>query len=773
MRQVLLNGTYYQIHSDIQQRRINPWKAKLGGGAGLEYSDFSQAELEEYFDFRNGIGKKRGVGSDARLDWTEGIDFSVEGQAVLGPKVNTADYAAWVANTAYSLLDFRIPTTANGYVYECTTAGTSHASVEPTWPTTVGNTVADGTVTWTCRAYLATVKIIDFNNATYFIQSSRILKWDGTNLDCVDKSLASPLDAIVITDSTDTYLVVSSATDAIYTTGGTTWTAIWGWKSPDSATDPDSEWSDEANTYDENTATKATNGTGADGYLELNLTTAVITDRVRVFLGKGADAGTPTVTIDFYYNSAWNNVYASTFTYDQWVTVTNAAGLQRVSKARIKFTNVTPGKDVYIYEADFYNPLFGYLADFENILYCISTDGKFISYSAAKNIDSHGGNFELTGDYGTLYRFFEGKLLSDGTPTLYFCGTKGLYTLDTSTDVAYQQEVEYSPITNAGHVGIYWQANVWVATGYGILKVAPSVATFIGPDQDDGLPSGYQGKVYDFATVNNWFVFCVNGGSTDKSSIFKRNSSLGGNLQVYTTSAVDKAIACLHHSPSSLYTNGRLWFGEGVTVKYMMFSDITHVVKNIATYEYVNDSGYGKLPIFRKLAAISKTALGVAAITKSCDATEKIEVYYGLNGAAPTTLLGTFTSEPKPTTLTFNSGLGTEFYTIQLAVKLYRDDTATNSPELESLLFYYIPTPSTILAWQFKIQCTDDEASNIIAAMETIRDKNTLVAFYPSGDENKTSYKVKLTQLGERLMYEEQGAAEGYLDVICEEVFNG
>jgi len=41
-----------------------------------------------------------------------------------------------------------IPNTETGYWYECTVAGT--ASAEPTWPLTLGSTVTDGTVTWTC-----------------------------------------------------------------------------------------------------------------------------------------------------------------------------------------------------------------------------------------------------------------------------------------------------------------------------------------------------------------------------------------------------------------------------------------------------------------------------------------------------------------------------------------------------------------------------------------------------------------------------------------------
>jgi hypothetical protein len=60
---------------------------------------------------------------------------------------------AWVAATAYALADVVVPTAGkeNGYRYECTTAGTSHATTEPTWPTQEGATVTDGTAVWTCR----------------------------------------------------------------------------------------------------------------------------------------------------------------------------------------------------------------------------------------------------------------------------------------------------------------------------------------------------------------------------------------------------------------------------------------------------------------------------------------------------------------------------------------------------------------------------------------------------------------------------------------------
>ena len=57
--------------------------------------------------------------------------------------------AEWQANTAYSVGDVVRPVGArNGFVYKCTTAGTSD-STEPTWSATEDATITDGTVVWT------------------------------------------------------------------------------------------------------------------------------------------------------------------------------------------------------------------------------------------------------------------------------------------------------------------------------------------------------------------------------------------------------------------------------------------------------------------------------------------------------------------------------------------------------------------------------------------------------------------------------------------------
>lgn len=71
---------------------------------------------------------------------------------------------AWAASTDISLYAVREPTTRNNYLYRATVAGTTGGS-EPTWPTTIGNTVVDGSVTWTCIAKVPEIAYDDLLSA--------------------------------------------------------------------------------------------------------------------------------------------------------------------------------------------------------------------------------------------------------------------------------------------------------------------------------------------------------------------------------------------------------------------------------------------------------------------------------------------------------------------------------------------------------------------------------------------------------------------------------
>lgn len=72
-----------------------------------------------------------------------------------------ASATARANTTAYALGAYVTPATTNGYYYKATAAGTSGSSI-PTYPTTIGGTVTDGTVTWTCAGKTALVSGTDY-----------------------------------------------------------------------------------------------------------------------------------------------------------------------------------------------------------------------------------------------------------------------------------------------------------------------------------------------------------------------------------------------------------------------------------------------------------------------------------------------------------------------------------------------------------------------------------------------------------------------------------
>lgn len=73
---------------------------------------------------------------------------------IYGQIIGKSSDGPWLPNTSYATGIFRMPNPqppTNAFRYEVTTAGTT-GSTQPVWPTTVGATVTDGSVTWTCRA---------------------------------------------------------------------------------------------------------------------------------------------------------------------------------------------------------------------------------------------------------------------------------------------------------------------------------------------------------------------------------------------------------------------------------------------------------------------------------------------------------------------------------------------------------------------------------------------------------------------------------------------
>jgi len=62
--------------------------------------------------------------------------------------------SVWEANTVYGTeITVVIPTVFNGFEYQVISNGISDAVTEPVWPTTVGDTIEDGSVTFKAAHY--------------------------------------------------------------------------------------------------------------------------------------------------------------------------------------------------------------------------------------------------------------------------------------------------------------------------------------------------------------------------------------------------------------------------------------------------------------------------------------------------------------------------------------------------------------------------------------------------------------------------------------------
>ena len=596
MGQVLLDGNYYEVKDGtIKRRTINPRAARFETGLP-GYASFTAGSAQAWKGLRGGIGYKYHEGSGNEVCYfSNGVDCTHRGSIVHGPKVNTAG--------------------------------------------TFGKTP---------------VKIIDFGGKTYAVGDDLIAEWNTSTSawDSKETGISDPLDAIVVTDSTDSYLVVSNATAAKYTTDGSSWEELTG--------------------------------------------------------------------------------------------------------------------------------CYGYLAAHDNRL--VGFYGQTLVYSPANDIGGEWDSCTVAGeDLGTVYGIFSAKSQLTDEPILCIHSTNGLFTFDFWVNQVYPY-LRITGHSNGGRAGMYWNSYIFVSTVGGIKKIAGQLVTDIGPDQEDGLPRAYQGYVYDMCPAGDgsWMVFSVhNKGTSDMSSIFKRHGTIGGNQQVYTSTASPYAgITCVHYSPSHLYTHGRLWWGEGTNIKYCMFPDFNADVTQISDYAYVSSSGRLVFPIFAPLEAVAKTGFRVRATTKGCTSAKYWKVYYRTNANCfaqvdnSWTLLGTFDASPSPTALSFASGAGITFKQIQFAIT-GTTDSSKYTPELLSLEFDYDVPTVPISGWTFPVTVGKDTKDDILDNLYTSQAATTLLAFYPSGDSvHGDSHWVRIMNIAENVKWD-MFRRHGTVLVTVEERFSG
>lgn len=130
------------------------------------------------------------------------------------------------------------------------------------------------------------------------------------------------------------------------------------WVSPTGHNDPDNEWHNEANAYDDNISTYASEADGFH-YLELLLASPIGCSKVRILAATDVSAFPsfyidPYVYIDVYYNESYHNIFEGTITMQTWVVKDILEGVQVVSKARVQWNGMPPQQTAFLFEFDFW-----------------------------------------------------------------------------------------------------------------------------------------------------------------------------------------------------------------------------------------------------------------------------------------------------------------------------------------------------------------------------------------------------------------------------------
>ena len=406
-----------------------------------------------------------------------------------------------------------------------------------------------------------------------------------------------------------------------------------------------------------------------------------------------------------------------------------------------------------------------YFTQYDNRLCVLRYQNAGFAYSSVNDIVSVWTDKPTFPNLPVVFTgMFASKDASDNS-ILYFLTQKGMFYLDVFTNFIFNPtEITWEEDSTTGKKGLYWKGDTYVAVGKGIYKIQGADVTLVGPDMDDGLPEDMQGTVTDMIGVGFWLVIAVDGGTSKKSSILKRYITGTHWHPVYVTSAVNSPIRAL------CWDAGTLYFGEGTNVKSLSFPTLTDNVNKLSTQTRAA-SGTLTYPYFHSVfETMPKVAHKVWATTKDCNANETITIHYRKDEETDWTLLGSFATSPRPTALSFGTA-GVQFERIQLRASYARGSTTTNSPKVESLTLEYRVIPPTLWGWDVRIAAStsnDRRGQDIIDALQTAIETNTLLEFYPSGDKSKQVYYVQVKGMPGNEKGTEFGTEGIYLLSLCE-----
>ena len=321
-----------------------------------------------------------------------------------------------------------------------------------------------------------------------------------------------------------------------------------------------------------------------------------------------------------------------------------------------------------------------------------------------------------------------------GAPIIYAMTTEGLFAHDSDNMRWDATELELPIHPDNGKGSTRWRDSVYIPSGNGIYEYIngnnSAIVTIVGPDKDDGMPSGKRGSIRTMAGSHNELLIGVDAqtgadpvsydavsrqwqshvGSPVMASDSGYSTILGYNelgWEVkWMSGTVGETVDLLH--VSTAYNKYRLWWGSGGSVYFM------DLPKDIINPSEVDDFPYGtsgvhETPWFNAgQSEVDKLALNLKIECSGLSANETVLVQYA------TDYTETYTTAVTLNSTTMGASAGTYTYTFQtndldtglsyrsIKFKLTLSRSTATTTGLEK---YNTPDViSTTLTWRKKLQ---------------------------------------------------------------------
>jgi hypothetical protein len=229
-------------------------------------------------------------------------------------------------------------------------------------------------------------------------------------------------------------------------------------------------------------------------------------------------------------------------------------------------------------------------------------------------------------------------------------------------------------------------ALVWMVNGMLHVPVRNGLNAYdgvrmqaVGPDQNEGLPAGEQGRIAAMCGSKTWLFAALDAGASGISSIIAYNGT--GWHTLAKASGVGQRIRAIGiESVTNARGYTRLWWWENSTPYFVEFPSLTdnpygYSGVRFASLGYVTSSWFGG-----ELALIQKDFNSIAVWSDGCSANQTVQVYYEVDQSGIWNLAGTVTVSPyqefvlgAPTMANKVAGAGSTKTTINLQSGLTTD----------------------------------------------------------------------------------------------------